>query len=84
MFSKIALVAILACFLGCSFAVVEVIQDGNFILEYNMIENETLQVKATVRALGWVGVGLSESSDMNGADLILGGVKNGAEYCGVI
>lgn len=79
-------VVLLSCLLGSVYGEIEVIQDGNFILEYNLLPNDTLSVTATVRALGWVGVGLSPNADMTLADLIMGGFDNttGSPYIGVM
>ncbi|ODN00396.1 DBH-like monooxygenase protein 2 [Orchesella cincta] len=75
------LVLFLACLAGSSFGAVEVIQNGTYILEYGLVNNETLTVTATVATQGWVGVGLSQTGSMVGADLILGGVNaDGEEY----
>ncbi|CAL8072626.1 unnamed protein product [Orchesella dallaii] len=77
------LILFLTCLVGNSFSAIEVIQNGTYVLDYSLINNETLVVKATVETLGWVGVGLSQTENMAGADIILGGVnENGEEYIG--
>ncbi len=75
--------ACLCAFSSGAYGAVEVIQNGTFILEYNLLANETLSITATVKTLGWVGVGLSQTGDMGGADMIIGGVANEQEYIGV-
>ena len=75
--------AILCAFSSGAYGAIEIIQNGTYVLEYNLLANETLSVTATVKTLGWVGVGLSQTGDMGGADLIIGGVANGQEYIGV-
>lgn len=75
--------ACLCAFSSGAYGAVEVIQNGTYILEYNLLANGTLSITATVKTLGWVGVGLSQTGTMGGADMIIGGVADGQEYIGV-
>lgn len=48
----------------------------NYTLVWETVDNEFINFAALVKTTGWVGLGLNTKPKMDGADLVISGVKN--------
>ncbi|CAL8081503.1 unnamed protein product [Orchesella dallaii] len=69
-----------AALLSFAYAGVQVIRDGEYVLEWE-VDSENITVTAIARTLGYVGFGISPFGSMMDADLVLSGAyTNGSGY----
>ena len=50
---------------------------SQYVLFWKMINDDEIQFEAHCRTNGWLGLGISSNSGMEGADLAIGWVKDG-------
>src|SRR5688572_31726597 len=62
----------------------EILDDGNYVVDW-YIDYEATRVDftVTVKTTGFVGFGLSPNGGMTGADIVIGGVRDGEPYFSV-
>jgi len=53
--------------------------DKNYHAHF-IVDGSSVTIHATVKTPGWIGFGISPSGGMAGADIFMGGVKNGETY----
>jgi hypothetical protein len=53
---------------------------GQFVIYYKLIEPNVIQFESHVKTTGWVGIGISPDSMMDGSDMAIGWVKGSSTF----